>query len=88
MSVELPAKLISPTGIAQRNSQVNWTMTMSSRGWQAPHGLAGQPRHAEHRHPPRAGGARTRQLRLQVIFTGRNMLLTCGNVEGLGDKKP
>jgi hypothetical protein len=43
MSVELPATLISRTGIAQRISQVNWTMIMSSRGWQALHGLAGQP---------------------------------------------
>jgi hypothetical protein len=87
MSVELPAKLISPTGIAQRNSQVNWTMTMSSRGWQAPHGLAGQPATLS-TGIPRGPAVRTRQLRLQVIFTGRNMLLTCGNVEGLGDKKP
>ena len=31
MSVELPATLISRTGIAQRSSQVNWTMIMSSR---------------------------------------------------------
>ena len=43
MSVELPATLISRTGIAQRSSQVNWTMIMSSRGWQALHGLAEQP---------------------------------------------
>jgi hypothetical protein len=43
MSVGLPATLISPTGIAQKNSQVNWTTTMSSRGWQALHGLAEQP---------------------------------------------
>ena len=43
MSVELPATLISRTGIAQRSSQVNWTMIMSSRGWQALHGLAERP---------------------------------------------
>jgi hypothetical protein len=43
MSVELPATLISRTEIAQRSSQVNWTMIMSSRGWQALHGLAEQP---------------------------------------------
>lgn len=43
MSVELPERLISRTGIAQRSSQVNWTMIMSSRGWQALHGLAEQP---------------------------------------------
>ena len=66
MSVELPATLISRTGIAQRISQVNWTMIMSSRGWQALHGLAGQPATLSTgiRHGP--GGARTRQLRLQA----------------------
>ena len=89
MSVELPATLISRTAIAQRSSRVNWTMIMimSSRGWQAPHGLAGQPATLS-TGIPRGPAVRTRQLRLQVIFTGRNMLLTCGNMEGLGDKKP
>src|SRR5580704_6288444 len=35
--------LISRTGVVQRSSQVNLTRIMSLRGWQAPHGLAGQP---------------------------------------------
>jgi hypothetical protein len=59
------AALISRTGIAQRSSQVNWTMIMSSRGWHALHGLAGLPA-ALGTGIPRVGGVRTRQFRLQA----------------------
>ena len=59
------ATLISRTGIAQRSSQVNWTMIMSSRGWHALHGLAELPATLG-TGIPRAGGVRTRQFRLQA----------------------
>lgn len=69
MSVELPATLISRTGIAQRGSQVSRTMIMSSRGWQALHGLtvdSRAARRAEHRYPHGPAVRGTRQLRLQA----------------------
>ena len=59
------ATLISRSGIAQRSSQVNWTMIMSSRGWHALHGLAGLPA-ALGTGIRRAGGVRTGQFRLQA----------------------
>jgi hypothetical protein len=59
------ATLISLTGIAQRSSQVNWTMIMSSRGWHALHGLAELPATLG-AGIPRAGGVRTRQFRLRA----------------------
>jgi hypothetical protein len=45
---------------------VNWTLIMSSGGWQALRGLAGQPAALSTGIPLRAGGGRTRQLRLQA----------------------
>jgi hypothetical protein len=73
MSVELPATLISRTGIAQ----VNWTMSMSSRGWQALHGLAEQPatlstgiptgRRCAHRATPAPGKAVTQDRKIACL---------------------
>lgn len=80
MSVELPATLISrQTGRAQRNSQVNWTMIMSSRGWQALHGLAGQPaalstgipagRRCAHQATPAPGEAVTQDRQIACLLS-------------------